>query len=218
MLFRSGGSPPPSASLDPALGKALSMLHGYLSRTHGEHFEYFAGLEIQAAESRMQPISSSRPMRVLFVCMGNICRSPMAEGTFRRLAADAGLADDVLVDSAGTHDYHVGEPPDPRAQRAAVGRGYDLSAMRGRQVDPEDFQGFDLVLAMDGVNLRTLQRLCPPEHTRKLKLFMEFHSDSAVREVPDPYYGGNDGFERVLDMVEEASRGLLRHLRQQLGR
>jgi len=166
----------------------------------------------------MQPISSNRPMRVLFVCMGNICRSPMAEGTFRRLVADAGLADEVLIDSAGTHNYHVGEPPDPRAQKVAGRRGYDLSALRGRQVDPKDFQGFDLVLAMDGVNLRALQRLCPPEHTPKLKLFMEFHSDSAVREVPDPYYGEKDGFERVLDMLEDASQGLLRFLHQQLGR
>lgn len=157
-------------------------------------------------------------MSVLFVCTGNICRSPTAEGAFRWVVASADLADAIVMDSAGTHDYHVGEPPDPRAQRAASRRGYDLSGLRGRQITPGDFARFDLVLAMDAANLRALQRVCPTEHAGKLRLFMEFHSNPSVQEVPDPYYGGGEGFERVLDLVEDASRGLLRHLHQQLRR
>jgi protein-tyrosine phosphatase len=155
-------------------------------------------------------------MRILFVCMGNICRSPMAEGVFKRLVAVAGLADDIASDSAGTHDYHVGEPPDARAQRAVERRGYDISGLRGRQVTRRDFSDFDCVLAMDEMNLRLLTGLCPQEHAHKLKLFLDFHADPALREVPDPYYGGTQGFEKVLDMVEEAAQGLLRHLEQQL--
>lgn len=120
------------------------------------------------------------------------------------------------MDSAGTHGYHVGEPPDLRAQRAASRRGYDLSALRGRQIERGDFARFDLVLAMDAANLRALQGACPKEHAAKLRLFMEFHSNPAVQEVPDPYYGGGKGFECVLDLVEDASQGLLRHLQQQL--
>ena len=166
----------------------------------------------------MCPANTDLPVRVLFVCMGNLCRSPMAEGAFTRLVEEAGLASRIAVDSAGTHDYHVGDPPDKRAQRAAERRGYAISHQRGRQVSSRDFQEFDYILAMDEVNLRALQRFCPREHELKLKLFMEFHTDSGVREVPDPYYGGNDGFERVLDMVEDASQGLLRHLRHQLDR
>lgn len=152
-------------------------------------------------------------MRVLFVCMGNLCRSPMAEGVFRYYVNQAGLERHIAIDSAGTHDYHVGDPPDPRAQRAAGRRGYDLSGHRGRQVSDADFLEFDYLLAMDAMNLRALERLCPPQHGHKLKLFMEFGANVAPREVPDPYYGGEQGFERVLDMVEEASQGLLAHLR-----
>ena len=153
---------------------------------------------------------------VLFVCMGNLCRSPMAEGVFRQHVAEARLDGRLAIDSAGTHDYHVGDPPDPRAQRAAGRRGYDLSELRGRQVSRADFSEFDYVLAMDAVNLRALERLCPPQHTHKIRLIMEFGADSVMREVPDPYYGGEQGFELVLDMVEEASRGLLEHLRRRL--
>jgi len=153
-------------------------------------------------------------MRVLFVCMGNICRSPMAEGVFRHHVQQAGLEGLIAIDSAGTHDYHVGEAPDLRAQRAAGRRGYDLATLRGRQVSRADFLEFDYVLAMDEVNLRALERLCPPQHAHKLKLFMEFGVNAAPREVPDPYYGGDQGFERVLDMVEDASQGLLAHLRR----
>lgn len=155
----------------------------------------------------------AQPVKILFVCMGNLCRSPMAEGVFRHYVAQAGLGDRIAADSAGTHDYHVGEPPDRRAQRIAGKRGYDLSALRGRQVSGRDFDEFDYVLAMDEMNLRLLQRLCPAQHAHKLKLFMEFGTDTEVREVPDPYYGGTQGFERVLDMVEHAARGLLEHLR-----
>ena len=153
---------------------------------------------------------------ILFVCMGNICRSPMAEGVFRHHVTQAGLEGRIVIDSAGTHDYHVGEPPDPRAQRAAGRRGYDLSMLRGRQVSRADFGEFDYVLAMDRMNLRVLERLCPSRQGHKLKLFLEFSNDAAPREVPDPYYGGDQGFEHVLDLVEEAAQGLLAHLRGRL--
>lgn len=155
-------------------------------------------------------------VRVLFVCTGNICRSPTAEGVFKHMVEQAGLAGHVLSDSAGTHDYHVGEPPDPRSQEAAGRRGYDLSSLRGRQVSRRDFNEFDYVLAMDAANRQQLERLCPPQHAHKLKLFMEFADDPVMREVPDPYYGGTQGFERVLDMVEQASRGLLARLSERI--
>jgi protein-tyrosine phosphatase len=157
-----------------------------------------------------------KPVRVLFVCMGNICRSPMAEGAFKHYVREAGLAGRIVSDSAGTHGYHIGDPPDPRAQAAASRRGYDLAGLRARQVRPGDFDAFDYVLAMDEANLRWLERLCPPQHARKLKLFLEFSADAARREVPDPYYGGADGFENVLDLVEQAAQGLLRHLRDRI--
>lgn len=158
----------------------------------------------------------SRTIKVLFVCMGNICRSPTAEGVFKRHVGEAGLAGRVLSDSAGTHDYHIGDLPDSRAQEAAARRGYDLSALRGRQVSRRDFAEFDYVLAMDETNRRLLENLCPPQHAHKLRLFMEFAGDPVLREVPDPYYGGAQGFEQVLDMVEQASRGLLKHLRERM--
>ena len=156
------------------------------------------------------------PIKILFVCMGNLCRSPMAEGVFKHHVAQAGLQDLIASDSAGTHDYHVGDPPDPRALRASERRGYDLSALRGRQVSRGDFSEFDYVLAMDESNLRVLERLCPSQHALKLKLLMEFSTGPALREVPDPYYGEDQGFERVLDMVEQAAQGLLDHLRRRL--
>ena len=159
---------------------------------------------------------SRERVRILFVCMGNICRSPMVEGVFRHHVKQAGLDERIAIDSAGTHDYHIGEPPDPRAQRAAGRRGYDLSRLRGRQVSRADFGEFDYLLAMDRMNLRVLERLCPSQHGHKLKLFMEFSNDAAPGEVPDPYYGGEQGFERVLDMAEDASQGLLEHLRELL--
>jgi len=146
---------------------------------------------------------------VLFVCTGNICRSPTADGVMRRLVRDAGLAQSVRVESAGTHDYHVGEPPDVRAQQHARRRGYDLSPLRARQVVAEDFESFDLILAMDRGHLAILRHIAPPQHRHKLRLLMEFATSWQIDEVPDPYYGGPGGFERVLDMVEAAARGLL---------
>ncbi len=152
-------------------------------------------------------------VKVLFVCMGNICRSPTAEAVFRARVEEAGLSDQIRIDSAGTHDYHIGEPPDTRTQRAAAKRGYDMSALRGRQVERADFGRFDYVLAMDNANFSILQRLRPDDAGAHLGLFLQFAARHEQREVPDPYYGGADGFERVLDMVEDASAGLLAHIR-----
>lgn len=150
---------------------------------------------------------------VLFVCMGNICRSPTAEGVFRHLVTDAGLDSAVRVDSAGTHAYHVGEPPDRRACAAADRRGISLDAIRARRVSDEDFEQFDYIIAMDRDNHATLVTRSAAEHHPKIRLFMEF-SSGRDDEVPDPYYGGAAGFERVLDLVEDASRGLLDELRR----
>jgi len=134
----------------------------------------------------------------------------------QRLVRDAGLAQSVRVESAATHDYHVGEPPDARAQQHAQRRGYDLSQLRARQVAAEDFESFDLILAMDRGHLAILQRIAPPRHRHKLRLLMEFAASWQIDEVPDPYYGGPRGFERVLDMVEAAARGLLAELRREI--
>ena len=156
-------------------------------------------------------MSEHKKISVLFVCTGNICRSPTAEGVFRHCVEKAGLAARIVSDSAGTLDYHVGEPPDPRAQAAARRRGYELGELRARRVRREDFELFDYVLAMDKANLSQLERLCPRQHAHKLRLFLEF-GDGSPREVPDPYYGGPESFERVLDLVERAAQRLLRHL------
>lgn len=152
-------------------------------------------------------------VKVLFVCMGNICRSPTAEAVFRAKVVAAGLADQIQIDSAGTHNYHIGKPADARTQKAASRRGYDLSQLRGRQVTKQDFLNFDFVLAMDLANLKILQRLCPLDATSHLGLLLEFSRHQTEREVPDPYYGGEDGFEQVLDMIEDATEGLLMDLR-----
>ena len=148
-------------------------------------------------------------IKVLFVCMGNICRSPTAEGVFSKLVEERGLEDRVRVDSAGTHAYHVGEPPDARSARAATERGIDLSHQRARRVTVQDFHQFDYVLAMDSDNFNHLAAMCPEGHEFKLRLFLSFAPHLEIRDVPLPYYGGATGFERVLDMVEEAARGLL---------
>jgi len=150
---------------------------------------------------------------VLFVCMGNICRSPTAEGVFRHHVESAGLADTVEIDSAGTHAYHVGEPPDRRARAAAERRGMSLEGIRARRVSETDFERFDYIMAMDEDNLSRLRREAPDEHKAELRLFLEF-SAGAETEVPDPYYGGTAGFERVLDLVDDASRGLLEALKR----
>lgn len=152
---------------------------------------------------------------VVFVCMGNICRSPTAEAVFRHYVESAGLSRHILIDSAGTHDFHIGDPPDSRAQRAAQQRGYDLSKLRGRQVGEDDFRRFDYVLAMDRANLAILQRITPPDSDTRARLFLEYSRHHTEREVPDPYYGGAGGFEHVLDMVEDAAQGLLEEIRQQ---
>ncbi len=149
--------------------------------------------------------------------MGNICRSPTAEGVFRSVVADAGLADSIIVDSAGTHSYHLGHPPDRRSQAAALARGYDLSSLRARRVSEADFLAFDHILAMDRDNYEHLQRLQPDDAVAELDLFLSFDGNSALSEVPDPYYGGARGFEHVLDLVESASRGLLAHTKRRLG-
>lgn len=156
----------------------------------------------------------SSEIKVLFVCMGNICRSPTAEAVFRHYVENAGMSEQILIDSAGTHDYHVGDPPDSRAQRAAQQRGYDMSDLRGRQVGEEDFRQFDYVLAMDSANLALLQSISPPDSNIHPRLFLDYARHHSDREVPDPYYGDTDGFERVLDMVEDAAQGLLEEIRQ----
>jgi len=155
-------------------------------------------------------------MRILFVCMGNICRSPTAEGVCRKVIKDNKLESVINVDSAGTHGYHIGEPPDPRTSGAALRRGVDLAGLRARKVIPKDFEEFDLLLAMDRDNLTFLRRGSRPEHHHKLGLFMSYATSFDAEEVPDPYYGGEDGFERVLDMAEDAAQGLIRHLREKL--
>ena len=152
-------------------------------------------------------------VRVMFVCMGNICRSPTAEGVFRNLVVQQGLESQIESDSAGTHDYHIGEPPDARSLEAAARRGYDLSALRARQLAVEDFAAFDYVLAMDQVNRAALLKQCPQQYRERVRLFLDFAPQAGRREVPDPYYGDAQGFEDVLDLIEQAARGLLQELK-----
>lgn len=146
-------------------------------------------------------------IKVLFVCMGNICRSPTAEGVFRKLLEDMDAASRFVVDSAGTHAYHVGESPDKRAQQTAKKRGIDLSTIRARKVARNDFEHFDHILAMDEDNYQILLASSPSDHQEKIKLFLDFAPHRQERNVPDPYYGGQNGFEHVFDLVEDASRG-----------
>lgn len=148
-------------------------------------------------------------VNVLFVCLGNICRSPTAEGVFRALVEREGLADRIACDSAGTGAWHIGNPPDGRATEAAAGRGIDLSGLRARQAMPGDFERFDYVVAMDRSNADNLRRIAPDGFEDRIRLMMSFAPDLAIDEVPDPYYSAGDGFERVLDMIEAASGGLL---------
>ncbi|MDD5578741.1 MAG: low molecular weight phosphotyrosine protein phosphatase [Methylobacter sp.] len=154
-------------------------------------------------------------IKVLFVCMGNICRSPTAEGVFAKLLKEHDLEEYFTIDSAGTHAYHVGEPPDLRAQKAALDRGIELINLRARKVALEDFEEFDFLLAMDSDNYSALIDACPDDtHKVKIKYFLDYASHLGERNVPDPYYGGKYGFERVLDMIEEASAGFLKALRE----
>jgi len=157
-------------------------------------------------------MKSEQKISILFVCMGNICRSPTAEGVFRHFVVEAGLADKIEIDSAGTHAYHIGEPPDRRATAAAERRGVSLAEIRARRVCDEDFERFDHIIAMDEDNQMRLLEQAADEHRSKVALFLSYAAVSET-EVPDPYYGGGAGFERVLDLVEEASRGLLASLR-----
>lgn len=157
-------------------------------------------------------MGDSPTISVLFVCMGNICRSPTAEGVFRHMVEKAGFAENVIVDSAGTHAYHVNEPADRRAQEAAKRRGYSLEEIRARRVQDDDFERFDYIIAMDQLNHATLVDLADEKYHDKIHLFLEF-SSGREDEVPDPYYGGPTGFERVLDLVEGASNGLLAELK-----
>lgn len=154
---------------------------------------------------------------VLFVCMGNICRSPTAEGVFRHVVVTEGLAERVYIDSAGTHAYHEGEPPDRRAREAAERRGIAMDGQRARRVADDDFERFDLVVAMDRLNRETLRERSDPAYHDKIRLMLEFGSSPSENDVPDPYYGGASGFERVLDLVEDAANGLLADVRRQLG-
>jgi protein-tyrosine phosphatase len=149
---------------------------------------------------------------ILFVCMGNICRSPTAKGVMRRFIDEAGMQEQFVVDSAGTHDYHVGEPPDPRAQAVALRRGYDLSAFRARQVREEDFTDFDLLLVMDFNNLAAIQDRCPIEHQGKVGLLMPYAVNRCASIVHDPYYRSAKDFDVVLDYIEDACKGLLHTL------
>ena len=154
-----------------------------------------------------------KKVNILFVCMGNICRSPTADAVFKQYVQAAGLENLIYVDSAGTHAYHTNEPPDKRAQNVAKKRGYSMHELKARSVESKDFVRFHYILAMDKDNLEILRDRCPPTHHYKLDLFMKYSSQwDTLQEIDDPYYGGSYGFERVLDLVEESSQGLLTHL------
>mgnify|MGYP000061791326 FL=1 len=153
---------------------------------------------------------------VLFVCLGNICRSPTAEAVFRERVIAAGLEEQIRIDSAGTGDWHIGRAPDPRTREAAARRGYQMDTLRARQVSPQDFYEFDVVLAMDNTNLADLQAMQPADVNVTLGRFLDYSTAASVKEVPDPYYGGEDGFDRVLDLIEGGADGLLDALRERL--
>lgn len=156
-----------------------------------------------------------KKLHVLFVCLGNICRSPTAHGIFRHLVAEAGLSDIIEIESAGTSGWHIGEPPDKRTRAAASARGYNLSDLQGRAFAAGDFDYYDYILAMDNDNLQAMTRLKPADYAGHLGLFLDFSHQSRYREVPDPYYGGSQGFQTVLDLVEDGCAGLLEHIRKQ---
>lgn len=155
-----------------------------------------------------------KQVKVLFVCMGNICRSPSAEGVFNKLIKDEQIQKNFLIDSAGTHAYHIGDSPDLRSQKAAKERKVDLSKLRARKVIIGDFEDYDYLLAMDEDNLAIMMEACPEEFQYKVQLFLDYAPHLDTNEVPDPYYGGTYGFEKVLDLIEEASVGFLNQLKQ----
>ena len=155
---------------------------------------------------------SREQYRVLFVCMGNICRSPTAEGMFLKKISDSGYLDKFEADSCGTHQYHLGHAPDSRTQEAAKNRGIDLSKLRARKIDYSDFEDFDLILVMDKLNQRNLFDLCPDQYKNKIKLMLDYLPDETLEEVPDPYYGGEQGFEIVLDILDKATEALIKDL------
>jgi protein-tyrosine phosphatase len=148
--------------------------------------------------------------QILFVCMGNICRSPTAEAVFYKRLANQKLLHKVKIDSAGTHNFHPDAPPDERSQMHALKRGYDMSHLRARQIVDNDFEEFDLLLTMDWDNRALLEERCPAQHLHKVRGLAEFLQTSQASVIPDPYYGGDQGFEQVLDLIEEASEGLMK--------
>lgn len=156
-------------------------------------------------------------VKVLFVCLGNICRSPTAEGVFRKLLQERGLTNEITVDSAGTSAWHTGEAPDPRAQQEARARGIDLSRMRARGVQPADFKQFDYIVAMDRSNLMDLRQECPTRLQDRVYRCTSFAPQLGVEDVPDPYFGGESGFARVYDIIEQSARGLLEHIIRERG-
>lgn len=163
------------------------------------------------------PPTSTTPVKVLFVCLGNICRSPTAEGIFRHLVRARGLGDLIETDSCGTGDWHRGDPPDPRAQAEARSRGIDISDLRGRQVARTDFATFDYILAMDDDNFSNLRRMCPPEYVERLYRAVSFAPATGADEVPDPYYGGQKGFAKVYDLLTAICEGLLDRIKAERG-
>jgi protein-tyrosine phosphatase len=169
-----------------------------------------------AAQESPRSTGSVTPLNVLFVCMGNICRSPTAHGVMDHMLRAAGLDNHCRVDSAGTHNYQIGAAPDARSQQHATRRGYDLSSLRARQIEDADFDNFDLILAMDWDNLALIQAMAPPQHLKKVRRLAEFFQTSDATVVPDPYYGGASSFEDVLDLVEDGCRGLLVHVQKRL--
>jgi protein-tyrosine phosphatase len=163
-----------------------------------------------------EKMNQNEKIKVLFVCMGNICRSPTADAVFKHQVRAAGLEKQIYVDSAGTHAYHIDEPPDKRAQKVALTRGYNMRELRARTVEPNDFEEFHYILAMDKNNLAVLHDRCPQQYSHKLDLLMRYSSQwDSYQEIADPYYGGSHGFEMVLDLVEDANEGLLKHILSQ---
>ena len=175
-----------------------------------------AGSQYDPAGGEMSRMAADpQTVRVLFVCTGNICRSPTAEGVFRAMVDACGLAGRIETDSAGTGGWHEGEPPDERAQQAALMRGIDISGQRARAVTDADFDDFDIIVALDRGHLRTLQAMCPAEAQPRVRLLMDFAPHVGVSDVPDPYYGAFGGFDRVLDLIEAGADGLLRAIREE---